>query len=206
MAQAYDVLLVRHGESESNATGRFACHTWDPLLTEKGRRQAVKLAAQLKMAPIKHLVSSPLMRARQTIQPLSETTGLSPLVLEDLSEVNLGQWDGLSVADLEQSHDSTFKAWRRDPEINPPPDGESILTVGRRVLACLEEFVTTHESGLTVATTHSDCIKGAILLITHSSGPTARTIFIPNAGQLLMRYIPTRKQWVMVMSSLYFPG
>lgn len=207
MAQAYDVLLVRHGESESNAVGRFAFHTWDPHLTENGQRQAQQLASQLAHAPIRHIVTSPLIRAQETIRPLAHMTGIeSIVVISDLAEVNLGQWDGLSVADLEQSDDGHFKAWRKDPEANPPPGGESILTVGRRVLASLEEFVESHEAGLVVAATHSDCIKGAMLLITKSPGPIARNLFIPNGGHVLMRYFPTTHRWVMVLSSLYFPS
>ncbi len=205
MAQAYDVLLVRHGESESNAIGRFAYHCWDPRLTQKGLAQAAHVASQLRGAPIKHLVSSPLARAQETIQPLAEITRLTPLVLPGLAEVNLGQWDGLRVADLEKSDNGDFKAWRQDPEANPPPGGESILAVGRRVLSSLQQFVTSHEPGLTVAATHSDCIKGAMLVITQSPGPSARTLFIPNGGQLLMRYLPNRRRWVLVLTPVHFP-
>lgn len=205
MAQAYDVLLVRHGESESNAIGRFAYHSWDPHLTKKGQAQAARVAQQLKGAPIKHMVSSPLTRAQETIQPLAEITSLKPLILPGLAEVNLGQWDGLNVADLEKAHNGEFEAWRQDPEANPPPGGESILAVGRRVLSSLEQFVTSHDPGLTIAATHSDCIKGAMLVITQSSGPSARTVFIPNCGQLLMRYLPNRCRWVLVLTPLHFP-
>ncbi len=205
MAKAYDVLLVRHGESESNAVGRFAYHSWDPHLTEKGQRQAERLSGQLRHAPVAHLVTSPLIRARETLQPLARITGLEPEVVADLAEVNLGRWDGLKLSDLEASQDDEFQAWRRDPEANPPPGGESILAVGRRVLASLEKFVTSHDPGLTIAATHSDCIKGAVLIVTKSPGPAARALYIPNCGQLFMRYLPTFRRWVLVMSPLHFP-
>lgn len=202
MTQAYDVLLVRHGESESNAVGRFAYHTWDPHLTDTGRHQAERLATQLHQAPIRHLVSSPLLRARETIQPLADAIGIAPVILPDLAEVDLGQWDGLSLKDLETSKNGAFEAWRRDPEANPPPGGESILAVGRRVLSSLGSFVTAHEPGLTVAATHADCIKGALMVITKSPGPIARTFYIPNAGELRLRYFPSRNRWLVVLSAL----
>lgn len=205
MAKAYDVLLVRHGESESNAVGRFAYHSWDPRLTETGLRQAERLAAQLYHAPIMHLVTSPLARAQETLAPLARLTGIEPQVVADLIEVNLGRWDGLKLSDLEQSEDRAFHAWRLDPEANPPPGGESILTVGHRVLDGLEKFVTSHDAGLTVAATHSDCIKGAVLVVTKSSGPIARALYIPNGGQLFLRLLPAFHRWIVVLNTLYYP-
>lgn len=204
MAQAYDVLLVRHGESESNAVGRFAYQSWDPRLTGKGQGQAQRLVEQLKHAPVRHLATSPLNRAQETIQPLADSLHITPVIIPDLAEVNLGQWDGQRLADLEQSNNGDFQAWRKDPEANPPPGGESILTVGRRVLTALEHFVTSNDPGLTVAATHADCIKGAVLVITKSPGPAARTLFVPNCGQLLIRYLPNFRRWVLVLNPVSF--
>lgn len=200
-----DVLLVRHGESQGNADGRFAYHSWDPHLTETGKRQAAELVEQLKDAPIQHIVTSPLIRAQETVAPLAARHHLEPLILPDLSEVNLGLWDGERLADLESSRNVSFQAWRRDPEENPPPGGESILTVGRRVLGILQDFVNRNGPGLTVAGTHADCIKGAVLVITRAAGPTARSITVPNCGQLLIRYHPSFRRWTLVLGPLYFP-
>ncbi|MCY0878311.1 MAG: histidine phosphatase family protein [Firmicutes bacterium] len=205
MAAIDDVLLVRHGESEANRAGRFAYHAWDPHLTELGRAQARQLVAQLQHAPIKHLATSPLARARETIQPLAESRRLVPAVLADLAEVNLGSWDGARLIDLERSDSAAFRAWRQDPESNPPPGGESILAVGRRVLNALERYLETVEPGLTVAATHADCIKGALLIVTRTSGPSARTLFVPNMGQLLLRYHRNLHRWVLVLGPQYFP-
>ncbi len=200
LAQVYDVLLVRHGESEANAQGRFAYHAWDPHLTEKGRQQAGYLAQQLQGVPIQQVVTSPLNRARETIQPLADMLGQTPRILPDLAEVNLGLWDGERLKDLESAHSDAFEAWRRDPEAYPPPGGESILAVGRRVLTSLEEFVLSEEPGLTVAATHADCLKGAALVITKATGPAARTLFVPNLGQLFIRYLPSFHRWAMVLA------
>ncbi|NMP21337.1 histidine phosphatase family protein [Sulfobacillus harzensis] len=204
MAQVYDVLLVRHGESEANAQGRFAYETWDPPLTETGRQQALSLVEQLKNAPIRHIVTSPLLRAQETVQPLAEAFHCTPQILPDLAEVNLGIWDGKRLKDLEASHNEDFEAWRRDPEAYPPPGGESILSVGRRVLHALEDFVTSQEPGLTVAATHADCLKGAALVITRATGPAARTLFIPNCGQLLVRFLPSFHRWAVVLPPIHF--
>ncbi len=197
-----DVLLVRHGESEANATGRFACRTWDPALTEAGQHQALRLLHQLEQAPIAYAVTSPLLRAQQTIAPLASQHGLVPVVLDDLAEVNLGQWDGQRLCDLEADNSAAFHAWRKDPEQNPPPGGESILTVGQRVLKTLSEFLNQcRPESLTIAATHADCIKGAVLVIMDGEGPMARRLIVPNTGQLLLRRF-SEGQWTVVLSPL----
>lgn len=199
-----DVLLVRHGESEANATGRFASHTWDPHLTAVGQEQALSLAMQLHRAPIAYVVTSPLARAQETIAPLAQDHHLAPTILTDLSEVNLGQWDGQQLKALEQSGSDSYRAWRVDPEKNPPPGGERILTVGRRVLHTLETFIRTHrEPGLTVAATHADCVKGACLVIMNAEGPATRRMLVPNTGQVLLRHWDNGR-WSIVLSPLYF--
>ncbi|MBX5467938.1 MAG: histidine phosphatase family protein [Firmicutes bacterium] len=186
MGEWVDVLLVRHGESEANAQGRFASRRWDPHLTAIGRRQAEKLVAQLEGVPIRHLVSSPLARARETLEPLARARGLPVTILADLSEVDLGEWDGRHFRELYQLE--PFEAWRRDPERFPPPGGESILAVGRRVLAALGAFCDAHPAGWVVAATHADCLKAAVLTLLDADGPAARRLWAPNLGQLWLRY------------------
>lgn len=199
------MLLVRHGESEANATGRFASKTWDPHLTATGRAQAERLVPQLQNAPIQHLATSPLNRALETINPLAERLGIVPDILPDLAEVNLGLFDGQRLQDLEQAKSPAFEAWRKDPEAFPPPGGESIYAVGHRVLKALEGYVTQYESGLTVVATHADCLKGAVLVITKAAGPAARALFVPNCGQVMIRYLPAFRRWALVLSPIYVP-
>lgn len=197
-----DVLLVRHGESEANATGRFACRTWDPHLTAKGRAQARQLANQLQHADVRYVITSPLSRARETVAPLADILGITPVIVPDLAEVDLGRWDGHRLKDLEKHDPDLYAAWRRDPEQNPPPGGERITDVGRRVLAALEQFATSHPPGLTVAATHADCLKGAMLVLMNAPGPFVRSILAPNCGQLHLRRTPAGK-WLIVLSPLY---
>lgn len=188
MPSISDVLLVRHGESEANVAGRFAYRTWDPPLSAHGRSQAQSLVELLEDVPVRHVVTSPLLRARETIGPLADARGLNPVILPDLAEVNLGEWDGLRLKELEQSDNPEFTAWRKDPELNPPPGGERISAVGQRVMAALTEFLDTHDPGLTVAATHADCLKAAMLHVLGASGPAARRLYCPNLGQLCLRY------------------
>lgn len=196
-----EVLLVRHGESQANRAGRFARDTWDPHLTEVGRHQAQALLRQLHNASIQYLATSPLKRAQETIQPLAEKLGILPTVLPDLSEVNLGEWDGQRLDDLKMEKNTDFSAWIQDPDRFPPPGGERISAVGQRVLHTLTEFVRSRPPGLTVAATHADCIKAALLAVTKADGPASRSIMVPNGGQLRLRHYDNGK-WFVVLSPL----
>lgn len=190
MSRVHEVILVRHAESVANASGRFAYRSWDPHLTERGHQQAASLANQLVHLPIAHLVSSPLIRAQETLVPLASALGLDAIVLPELIEVNLGRWDGAVVEDLRVSDREAFVAWRSDPEAFPPPDGESVLTVGRRVLRALETFLADRNPAITVAATHADCVKGALLTILAASGASARQLSVPNTALVRLQCRP----------------
>jgi broad specificity phosphatase PhoE len=193
------VLLVRHGESEANATNRFAYRSWDPGLTERGWQQARQLAAQLAHAPITRLVTSPLRRARETLEPLAESLGLPIEVLPALAELDMGRWDGAVLSELAQQEPQAWQAWRRDPDANPPPRGERLSGVGRRVLQGLDQLRDT--TGLVVAGTHADCVKGALTHLLGVSGPLSRRLVVPNTGQLLLRAMDDGT-WRIVLSPL----
>ncbi len=197
-----DVLLVRHGESEANLSGQLAHHTWDPPLTPKGVFQSERLAKQLIAAPVRYIVTSPLLRAQETVAPLSRVHHIQPVILEDLAEVDLGKWDGRRLQDLATANLPDFQAWRQDPEANPPPGGENIVAVGERVLSTLANFLENCQpSTLTVAATHADCIKGAVLVVLQARGPASRRMWVPNAGQLLLRHFD-QDAWSIIFSPL----
>lgn len=198
-----NVLLIRHGESEANASGRLACQKWDPSLTEKGHSQAEEVARALADLPIDHLVTSPLLRAKQTMAPLAKQFGITPTILADLSEVNLGDWDGELLKELQDGQTPEFVNWLKDPQMFPPPQGERILDVGQRVMTALNNYIDEHTPHFMAATTHADCIKGAVLNILEGSGPVSRRLAIPNCGQILLRRFSSAR-WSISFPPLRF--
>lgn len=179
------VLLVRHAESQANALGRFAFRSWDPGLTPRGWEQARQLAGQLAGVPIARLVSSPLRRARETLQPLAEARRLPIEDWPEFAELDMGRWDGLVRREIAEREPEAWRAWRQDPEANPPPAGERISGVGARVMQGLDRL--RPGEGLVVAATHADCVKAAVLHVLGAPGPGARRLYVPNTGQVLFR-------------------
>jgi broad specificity phosphatase PhoE len=93
------VLLVRHGQSEWNADGRWQGQA-DPPLTDLGRAQAHHAARAL--GTVDAIVASDLERAAETGAILCGELGVGPLVLDpDLRERDAGEWSGLTRKEIE---------------------------------------------------------------------------------------------------------
>lgn len=104
------VLLIRHGQSEWNADGRWQGQA-DPPLTDLGRQQAWHATRNLGV--VDAIVASDLQRATDTALVISNEIGVGPLVLEPgLRERDAGEWSGLTRSEIE-------RAW--PGYLDPPP-------------------------------------------------------------------------------------
>ena len=93
-------LLIRHGQSEWNADGRWQGQA-DPPLTDLGRHQA--LHASRNLGVVDAIVASDLQRATETALIIAGELGVGPLVLEPgLRERDAGEWSGLTRAEIER--------------------------------------------------------------------------------------------------------
>lgn len=145
------LLLLRHGQSTWNADGRW--QGWaDPPLSPLGETQARAAAERLVGAGLASVVSSDLQRARRTAVLIAERLGLAVLPVEpDLRERNIGDWSGLTTAEIEQGWPGWLAAWRAG-ELERPPNGESREDIAARVLAVLERLAAGDSGGVLVVT------------------------------------------------------
>lgn len=146
------ILLVRHGQSEWNASGRW--QGWaDPPLTSLGRRQA-NAAAEM-VGSVDAVVTSDLIRATETAAIISETIGVGPVLVEErLRERDVGEWTGLT-------HDEIEETWPGLLAIRPlqPPGGESRNQVMDRVLKGLDAISTAYPGGEVLVIAHGGVIR-----------------------------------------------
>jgi probable phosphoglycerate mutase len=148
------VLLVRHGQSEWNADGRWQGQA-DVALTDLGRSQAHHAARALGV--VDAIVSSDLSRAAETAAILSGELGVGPLVLDpDLRERDAGDWSGLTRAEIETGWPGYLDD---DGEERRRPDGwepdESLLA---RATAALVRIHGLAPGGEAIAVTHGGLI------------------------------------------------
>jgi len=166
------IVFARHGQTAPNRDGLVLGRA-DPELTEEGHRQAVLLGAALAGEPVAAIVTSPLLRARQTAEVVAGACGGGvPLAVDPrLVEIDWGTWEGrpagsLAVADADR--------WRADD--GTAPEGESLDSLSRRVESfCLE---TLEEDGLVVAVSHVSPIKAAAAWALGVEGTVAWRMFL----------------------------
>ncbi len=151
------LILVRHGQVAANARGLLLGRA-DPPLTETGYRQARALAKAL--APPIRVVSSPLLRARQTAAVLAgarEDCG-AVQVDERWIEMDYGELDGQPATALPEQ---TWRTWWQDPHF-VPAGGESVAAVGIRVREACAELASDAACGDVVVVSHVSPIKAAL--------------------------------------------
>jgi broad specificity phosphatase PhoE len=152
------IWLIRHAESEWNASGRWQGQA-DPVLSERGREQAQALARELVSASFEALVSSDLRRARETAEIVSRAIGL-PLVCDvRLRERDLGDWSGLTTAEIEARWPAELARVRaRDPAVRPG-GGESIRDAAARARGFFEELARNGAAGRVGIVAHGGVIR-----------------------------------------------
>lgn len=152
------VWLIRHAESEWNARGRWQGQA-DPVLSERGRVQADALAQRLKSAGFSALVSSDLLRARETAEIVARAVGLPLCCDARLRERDLGAWSGLTTAEIQERWPAEFtRVQARDPDLRPG-GGESIRDVARRARGFFEDLAREGSSGRLGVVAHGGVIR-----------------------------------------------
>jgi broad specificity phosphatase PhoE len=156
--RATTTLLLRHGETPLSAERRFAGRGEIPL-TEEGLRQAAAAAGRLAArGGIDLIVSSPLLRARQTAEAVARATG-APLQADDgLAELDFGEWEGLTIAEASQRWPDEVTAWLGNVEA-APPGGESFAAAIARVSAALDRLLAAHQLRTLLLVSHVSPIK-----------------------------------------------
>ena len=147
------LLVVRHGQSEWNADGRWQGQE-DPPLTDLGRSQAARAARAV--GAIDAIFASPLDRSATTAAIISEELGIGPVItLPGLMERNAGVWQGLTRAEIEEDFPGYLAEGRR------PPGWEPDDRVQERVLGAFDVIAAEHPYGSVLAVAHAGVIFSA---------------------------------------------
>jgi len=182
--------LIRHGETEWNAENRM-CGRSDIPLSEAGRRQAEALAKRLKLIPLAAVYSSPLKRALETAQLISEVTGLQPVLDDRLVELDYGEWEGKSLADILRNDPETYRAWDADPAQIAPPGGESGLAAQQRIVSFLDFLAAKHPQGHALVVFHKTVCRLAIChVLGMSASEYRRRLILSNAALSIIQSQP----------------
>ena len=133
------LVLLRHGQTAFNLGSRMQGQL-DTELSELGRAQAIAAAEALAKRQPLLIVSSDLRRAYDTAVALGERTGVQVRVDARLRETHLGDWQGMTHAEIDREAPGARLAWREDATW-APHGGESRVDVAARSLPLIAELV-----------------------------------------------------------------
>jgi len=144
------IYFTRHGESEANLLREHSNRGLKHPLTAKGREQAAALAQKLADIPVTRLFTSPIMRAVQTAEILSDALGVSYEITDALREYDCGILEGRADEAAWQLHFAVFDAWvQRKNWDRRIEGGESFIEIRDRFVPFIEGLVA--EYGQSVA-------------------------------------------------------
>lgn len=169
---AQELVLVRHGAVTQPPAGRQEPPIGrqnDPPLDDRGRDQAVAVARRLEEEPIAAVFVSPLRRTAETAAPLLARWGREPGVLEDLREVELGDWEHGELSRRAAAGDPHFARVMREQRWDLIPNAEPAEVFAERVRrGLLEAASASGRDTVAVVYTHSGVIAEACRQITGS--------------------------------------
>jgi probable phosphoglycerate mutase len=157
------IVLVRHGQTEWNRVERFRGQA-DVPLEETGLAQAEATAQRIvaEWRPVA-VYSSPLSRAVKTAEAIARQFGLSVQIHRGLTDINYGQWQGLTPDEARERWPELVDAWYRTPETAQIPGGETLNNLRVRTMEAVRELAARHP-GKTIVLVGHTVVNRAILL------------------------------------------
>jgi len=164
------VFLCRHGETSARARG--LCHgRLDAGLSPLGRRQAVLLAEKLAAEELGAVYTSPLRRARETAAVVAAPHALAPAQLDGLSEIDLGELEGLTYEEAERRFPEIYRRWMQEPLRVRFPGGEDYEGLRRRAVDALDEIRRRHPGETVAVVSHAGPLRALLAGVLELSDP-----------------------------------
>lgn len=157
------LILIRHGQTTYNATGRMQGHL-DTELSDEGYTQASAAARLLAGQGVSRIIASDLVRAKETARVVAEALGVEFTVDERLRETHLGRWQGMASSEVDLEFPGARAIWRHDPTW-APPEGESRVQVAERARPVIDELMRDY----------AEWNDGTVLVVAHGGTIAALT-------------------------------
>jgi broad specificity phosphatase PhoE len=180
-----ELILIRHGETLWNNEGRVQGLS-DIALSDVGLNQAHKLALSIQDHNIKNIYSSPMKRAYQTAQILNEIHNV-PIYLEPgLSEMDQGDFEGITFKELKAREKDFLQQWIQDPAAVTMPNGESLAGLQNRAWSVVANIIDKTENALIVS--HNFTIAAILCKIQNISLSQFRKVCVGTASKTVVRF------------------
>ncbi len=180
-----DFILIRHGETDWNRELRFQGQL-DVPLNAMGLEQARRVGAHLAQEPAHHLVSSDLLRTRQTAAPISELRGepgsLEAVLNAGLREQSFGKLEGMSVPEIQANLPDVWTRWTEFDADYTVDGGETARQFHARVMQAMAALAQQYREKTLVVVTHGGVLDMIYRSAQGQSLDGPRVADIPNGG------------------------
>lgn len=182
------LLLIRHGQTEVNASGSM--HTLNDYagLSEIGLRQAQNLIRVCKDHGVQMLYSSNENRAKQTAEIIAVGLGIKNNPTNALHERNWGEWEGRTWAEIKNELD-TMNLQQRYTFV--PPSGESWQQMETRLKQCVDKIIADGEStqvNAVAIVTHGGALRGLMPILKDTPKEVSLKYDFENASVTIFEY------------------
>ncbi len=199
------IFLIRHGQTDSNVSGLYTGWS-EENLNELGYIQAHRLSYRLARLSLAAIYTSPINRAYTTAAIIAEPHQLNVEVLDDLIEIQLGDWEGIYQDEIQRRWPRLWQQSRIDPSEITIPNGESFEQVKTRAIRALNTVIRASQDKQAAIVTHEIIIK---VLIAYALGVTNsiyRRIEIDNASLSVLQITDSNYQLVSMNDTSHLEG
>jgi alpha-ribazole phosphatase len=153
-----NLYMVRHGQTADSRENRFSGSS-DPPLTMVGEAMVQAFAEAYASLTWDAIYTSPMLRARQTADPLCRLTGVQATLEDGLKEIDYGEWEGLRQAEVKQRWPEAFDYWADDVASRGTPGGETAFHVAARAMRVVEAIRARHQRGNVLLVSHKATLR-----------------------------------------------
>ena len=178
--------IIRHGQTEWNNASRWQ-GSKDIPLDDVGVDQAKVVAERLTNAGIKHIYSSPLMRASRTAEIVQEKIKADITYDEGLKEVRLGEWEGCTKEEIAVKHGEKFLQWQTESNAEIGMGVENNFNLQQRVLQTTESICKSEQDTFLIVT-HGAWTRALICKILDIPMKNRMLFEIKNTGVSIIEY------------------
>jgi broad specificity phosphatase PhoE len=163
------LFLIRHGQTHWNLKGKIQ-GSCDIELDDTGINQAKELSNKVleENYRFSKIYSSSQRRAIKTSEILSEATKLEFIPIKGLEEINLGEWEGLSWAEVKEKYPIEYEEWYINRRYTKPPKGEAYQDMLERALTAIYKIISENCDDVVIVT-HSAVIMCLQCYITNTT-------------------------------------
>ncbi|QPJ66457.1 MAG: alpha-ribazole phosphatase [Candidatus Nitrohelix vancouverensis] len=147
------VYLIRHGETANAGKVRFNGHH-DIRLSPRGEQQLAQISEAMQQVPLEAVYCSNLSRTQTSADIIAKPHGLTPIAYPELRELSFGQWEGLSIDEVEEKFPGRYMALFRDIANERPPEGESFHELQQRTVPRFMDIIRNHPQGKIAIVAH----------------------------------------------------